>query len=333
MFQYSYSLALDLGSNYIRIWSKEKELLLEEPSLMVLDEQKRLIEIGKKANQMQGRLEKNWQIIKPISRGRITNYKRGIQLIQYCIQKIIPRWSIWRPKIMLIIPPTSSKAYQRNLIQMASQAGTQKAYLINSLLATALGTNIAINKSKGLLIGDLGGGKTEFGLLSAGSLHKSAKSTTSGHTIDQAIQHYLIRKLRFKICQEDLENIKSEIASALPSAQEKKYQARGHNLETQLPDQKIIHTNELIDPIQSQLIPMVQATKKILYHISAELSSDIYDKGLLLTGGIAKLQNIDSFFSQMLNIPCYNTQDSSSTTIKGAAIALKHLDSYIQIST
>jgi rod shape-determining protein MreB len=249
-------------------------------------------------------------------------------MIRYFINKVSGSIRLTRPEVMISVPAGATSTEKRAVIDATKQAGAKEAYIIPEPVAAAIGADIPIDSAAGNLIVDIGGGTTEVAIISLGGIVASNSVRIGGNKLDQAISDYIRKKYGLAVGDQTAEEIKIEIGSALKSEKEKTLEIRGRDMIAGLPKTITINANEITEAMQHELEKIILSIKSVLEQAPPELSSDIIDRGMVMTGGGSLLRNLDRLFTKALGIPCHVANDALLCVGKGTGIALENLDDY-----
>jgi rod shape-determining protein MreB len=244
------------------------------------------------------------------------------------INKVSGRFRLVRPEVMISIPVGVTSTERRAVIDAAVRAGAKAAYVVKEPVLAAIGAGIPIGSAAGNMIIDIGGGTSEVAVISLGGVVAATSARVGGNRIDQAIADYIKRKYSLAIGDRTAEEVKIKIGSAMPLVKEDFMEVRGRDLTGGLPKTIRISSNEVTEAIQDELREIINAIKKVLQDTPPELSADIMDKGMVLSGGGALIRNLDQLITKTIGVPCYVADDALYCVIKGIGIALENLELY-----
>ena len=324
-------IGIDLGTVNTLVFIPEKGIVLNEPTVVaILPENNSVLAVGIEAQAMIGRTPEHIIAKKPMRDGVIADYKITEAMLRYFIQKSLGRFQMIRPEVLVTIPSGSSSTERRAVIDAAINAGARAAYIVKEPVLAAIGANIPINSASGNLIMSIGGGTTEVAVISLGGIVTSHSRRVGGNKLDQAIIDYLKRHHNLAIGERTAERIKIEIGSALPVKEELFVSVRGRDILTGLPRNVNLGTNEIADAISDRLKEIIQAVKLVLSQTPPELSADIMEKGIILSGGTALLRNFDELIVKATGVPAYVAEEPLFCVAKGAGLVLENLEFYKQ---
>jgi rod shape-determining protein MreB len=249
-------------------------------------------------------------------------------MIRYFINKTLGGIRLFRPEVMVAVPAGISSTERRAVIEATIAAGAKAAYIIKEPVAAAIGADIPIGSATGHMVIDIGGGTAEMAVISLGGVVASTSVRVGGNKFDEAILEYVRRKYNLAIGERTAEEIKINIGSALYMEDKLHLEIRGRDIVTGLPRSITVSSDDVTEAIQNELEAIISAAKKVLQKTPPELSADIIDKGIVLTGGSALLRNIDQLIARTTGVPVYVADDAMLCVAKGTGIALDNLDSY-----
>lgn len=327
-FNFGEDIGIDLGTASVLVYVKGKGIVLNEPSVVAIDKHSgKIIAVGEEARRMLGRTPGNIVAIRPMKEGVIADYDVTEKMLRYFIGKAMGRRFFFKPRVMVGIPSGVTSVEERAVKQASVSAGAREAFLIEEPLAAALGADLEIGDANGSMVVDIGGGTTDIAVLSLGGIVASKSIRVGGDKIDEAIVRYMRRYHSLMIGERTAEEIKIEIGSAYPQEQKRKStEIRGRDLVSGLPKNILISVDEAHEAISEPLDAILGATKEVLEKTPPELSGDIMDKGIVLTGGGALLHGMDKFISEGTHLPVHIAESPIQCVAKGTAKALLHLD-------
>ena len=327
-------IGIDLGTANVIVYVRGKGIVLTEPSVVALarDEtsggRPRIVAVGEEARLMLGRTPGNITALRPMRDGVIADYRVTEAMLRYFISKAMGRFQFLKPEVMVSVPAGVTSTERRSVIEAAIKAGARAAYVVKEPILAAIGAGIPIYEPMGHMVVDIGGGTTDVAVISLGGIVAATSVKVAGNKIDQAIADYIKKHLNLAIGDRTAEEIKIAIGSAIPVEEELTYELRGRDLLTGLPRSAEISTNEIVEAISDQLQEMLRAVKKVLQDTPPELSADIMDKGITMTGGGSLLRNIDELVLRSTGVPAHVADDALLCVAKGTGVALEHLDVY-----
>ena len=325
---FSKDIGIDLGTASILIYVKGKGIVLKEPSVVAVDRKDGyLIAIGEEARRMLGRTPGNIMAVRPMREGVIADYDVTEKMLRYFITRACGNSWLFKPRVMVCIPSGVTGVEERAVRQATLQSGARQAFLMEEPLAAALGAGLDIAGSAGNMIVDIGGGTTDIAVLALGGIVQSKSLRIGGDKFDEAIVRYVRRSHNLLISERFAEDLKISIGSAFPRGlKENRYmEMRGRDLVNGLPKSIRLSTMECCEALQEPLAAIVAAVKEVLEHMPPELSADIMDRGIVLTGGGALLHGLDVRLSYETGLPVRIAEDPVSCVARGTGKALSQL--------
>ena len=320
-------LGIDLGTCNSLVFVPKKGVVLFEPSVVAVSiDDNRILAVGEEAKEMTGRTPDTIQVYRPLRDGVIADYRVTLAMIRYFLHRIIPWYQFLKPEVLISVPAGITSTERRAVIEATHRAGAKAAYVAKEPILAAIGAGIPINSSSGHMIVNIGGGTTEVAVISLGGIVVATSLRVAGDKIDLAISDYVRKRHNLAIGEKTAEEIKIKIGTALPEKAESSMDIRGRNLIDGLPKNIKISSNEIAQAAQEPLTEILSTIKTVLRDTPPELSADVMDKGMILTGGGAQLRNIDQYISQAIGVPCFVADDPLMCVVKGTGIVLDNLD-------
>ncbi len=329
-------VGIDLGTANTLVYISGKGIVLNEPTVVAYRfETREVLAVGAEAKEMLGRTPGNIVASRPMKEGVIADYKITSAMISYFLKKALGKGIFW-PEVMISIPGGASQVEKRAVVSACKQAGATKVYLIEEPLAAAIGAGLPISSPSGHMIVNLGGGTAEIAIISLGQLVVYKTVRVAGTKLDEAIMEHLRRKFNLLIGERTAEQVKMEVGNAFITDKErekgefKKVEVKGRDFHTGLP--KIVEVSELdiFEAIQKPLKVILEGVKEVLGLCPPELSADIVEKGMVLSGGTALLKNLDRFLTYYTGVPSFVVEEPLYCVIRGVGMAVEHLDLYKQ---
>ena len=319
-------IGIDLGTANVLMYIKGKGIVLSEPSVVAISTRTNEVRaVGSKALAMLGREPESLEVIRPMLNGVIADYHVTKAMLEHFIKHKQVR-GFGKPDVMICIPAGVTSVEMRAVRDAARDAGARRVYLIREPLAAAIGANIPVAQPSGNLIIDIGGGTTEVAVISLNDIVVSTSVRVGGNKFDEAITAYIKRKYNMMIGERTAESVKIEIGSALPLERPLTMQVRGRDQVAGLPRTIEVDSNEITDAIQEPLEAIISAVRAVLVETPPELSSDIIDKGMVMTGGGSMLRRINELMTEVTGVPCYVADQPANCVAIGTGLALEHLD-------
>ncbi|MDX1608342.1 MAG: rod shape-determining protein [Candidatus Spechtbacterales bacterium] len=322
-------IGIDLGTANSLVYIPKKGIIVNEPSVVAVSVwDNTILAVGKDAKEMIGMTPDSIVAHRPLKDGVIADYRVTESMIKYFINKASGRVRLKKPEIMISVPAGITSTERRAVVQSAVNAGAKAAYVVKEPVLAAIGAGIPINSPSGNMVVDIGGGTTEVAVISLGGIVASASTRVGGDKIDRAIIGHIKGKYNLAIGERTAEEIKITIGSALPQKEEEVFELRGRDLTTGLPKNIEVKTNEITNAISERLKDIVHTVKSVLRDTPPELSADIMDKGMVMTGGGSLLKNLDELISEATGVPAYVADESLLCVAKGTGLALENLEVY-----
>ena len=326
-FGMSTDIGVDLGTANVLVYVKGKGIVLREPSVVAIDkDSNRVLAIGEEARRMLGRTPGNIVAIRPLREGVIADYDTTESMLRHFIRKVAGKSLFFKPRIMVCIPSGVTTVEKRAVLEAAMQAGARKTYLIEEPLAAALGAGLDIAEPCGAMVVDIGGGTTEVAVISLAGIVYSKSVRVAGDKMDEAILQYIKRKHNLAIGERTAEEIKTTIGNVLPEEPYETMDIKGRDLVAGIPKTITISSKEIQSAIAEQVDVIVDAVRVALESTPPELSADIVDQGIVLTGGGALLKNLDQRLRNETGMPIIVADDPLSSVVLGSGKALDRLE-------
>ncbi len=322
-------IGIDLGTANTLVYLPNRGIVLNEPSVVAVSLiDKKILAVGDEAKEMVGRTPETIVVYRPLKDGVIADYRTTEAMLRYFINKALGGFRIFRPEVMVAVPAGITSTEKRAVTDATLAAGAKAAYIIKEPIAAAIGANIPIGSASGHMVVDMGGGTTEAAVISLGGIVANTSVRVAGNKFDQAISEFIRKKYNLAIGERTAEEIKINIGSALFLEEKKTMEIRGRETIAGLPRTITVNSNDITEAIELELEAIIAAIKSVLHETPPELSADVMDKGMVLTGGSALLRNIDKLFSQTIGIPAYVADEPLLCVARGTGIALDNLEAY-----
>ncbi len=290
-------LGIDLGTASTLVFVPKQGIIIQEPTVVAVTKpENRVLAIGAEAKEMIGKTPNDITVYRPMRDGVIADYRVTQAILRYFIQKACGFWKFFKPEILISVPAGSTSTEQKAVIDAAREAGARNTYVVKEPILAAIGAGIPINSPVGNMVVNIGGGTSEIAVISLGGIVSWASIRIAGDRMDQAIVDFLKKKYNLAIGEKTAEEVKIKIGSAMPLPEKEKMtmEIRGKDIIEGLPKNIEITSNDIAEAIGPQLKEIVQAIKNVLRDTPPELSADIIDRGMILTGGGSQLRNIDA---------------------------------------
>jgi rod shape-determining protein MreB len=332
---WSTDMAIDLGTANTLVVLKGKGVVLNEPSVVaVVDEKgkKSVIAIGDEAKTMLGRTPGNIQAIRPLKNGVIADFIVTEEMIKHFIKKVHNKKSFANPRILICVPTGSTPVERKAIQDAALAAGARRVQLIEEPIAAAIGANLPIQEATGSMVVDIGGGTTEIAVMSLGGVVYSNSMRIAGDSMDQALIHYMRKKFNLLIGDATAEKLKKEIGTALATSNNT-YQVKGRDIRSGTPKEISLKEEDTAEALAQTLSEIMAGIKDALENTPPELSADLVDMGLTLTGGGALLKNMDKFIAKETGLPVQIADDPLACVAIGTGKALEQEEIFSTILT
>ncbi|MDD5050762.1 MAG: rod shape-determining protein [Candidatus Pacebacteria bacterium] len=321
-------LGIDLGTANTLVFVPGKGVVLNEPSVVAVSEDNRILAVGLEAKHMVGRTPDSITAYRPMKDGVIADYRVTEAMLRYYMKKALGKWNVFKPEVMVSVPAGVTSTERRAVIEAAIKAGAKNVYVVKEPILAAIGAGIPIHEARGHMVVDIGGGTTDVAVISLGGIVSSISVKCAGNRIDSAIADYIKKTFNLSIGDKTAEDIKIQIGSAVPLDEELTMMIKGRDFVTGLPRSAEMKTNEIVKAISRELRDMVKAMKDVLQETPPELAADIIDTGIILTGGSSLLRNIAELVYRRTGVKAHVAEDALYCVAKGTGIALEHLETY-----
>jgi len=329
---FSNDLSIDLGTANTLIYVPGQGIVLNEPSVVAIKEdklrgQKTIAAVGIEAKNMLGRTPGNITAIRPLKDGVIADFAVTERMLRYFIKKVHEN-KILRPspRILICVPCGSTQVERRAIRESAAMAGAREVYLIEEPMSAAVGAGLPVDTAHGSMVLDIGGGTSEVAVISLNGIVYSASVRIGGDRFDDAIISYVRRNYGTLIGEATAEKIKHEIGAAYPGSEVREMQVTGRNLAEGVPRSFSLNSNEILEALQEPLSGIVSAVKVALEQTPPELGADVASRGIVLTGGGALLEDIDRLIAEETGLPVFIADDPLTCVARGGGMVLEMLD-------
>jgi rod shape-determining protein MreB len=323
----SKKIGIDLGTSTVLIYVKGEGIVINEPSLVAVNRDgTRILAVGKEAFEMVGRAPDTIQLVRPMREGVIADFVVTEGMLHHFIGKVQGRQRIFKPEIMICVPSGVTSVERRAVTEAAISAGARQAWLIDEPLAAAIGAGLPISEPRGNAICDVGGGTTEIAVISLSGMVVAHSIRVGGNRIDDAITTYMKRKHNLLIGERTAEEVKIAVGSAVLMKEPLVTEVRGRDLVSGLPKNIEVTSNEVTEAIQEPLRLIVGAVRDVLEETPPELAADIFDRGIVLSGGGALLRGLDRYLAMHTGIPAVVADDPQTSVVRGTGLALENFE-------
>ena len=321
-------IGIDLGTANVLIYVKGEGIVLNEPSVVAIDEEtKKPLAVGKEAYEMLGRTPGKVSAIRPLKDGVIADFEITELMLDYFIKKINGKGFLSKPRILICCPSNITNVEKNAIKEAAERTGAKKVFLDDEPKVAAVGAGLDISKPSGNMVIDIGGGTTDIAILSLGGIVTSESVKVAGDTFDSDIMKYIKDKYKLLIGEKTAQDIKLNIGNVyINEKNNEKMDVRGRDLVTGLPKIITITSKEIEEALRESVSLIVNSAKIVLEKTPPELSADIIDKGIVLTGGGALLKGFDKLFNKELQVPIYIAESPLTCVAEGTGILLNHLN-------
>lgn len=322
----SKDIGMDLGTSNILVAVKGKGIVLREPAVVAIDfRTDKIVGTGNEAKEMLGRTPESIRASKPMKDGVIADFTATKLMIRNIIKKVCKRYNISRPRVVVGVPAGITEVEERAVEETIIQSGAKEVYLIEEPMAAAIGSGMHIEEPSGSMIIDIGGGTTEVAVISLGGIVVSSSTRVAGDELDRNIIDYIKRRENLSIGETTAEEIKIELGCAMPLLTEKKMEIRGRDLSTGLPRNVVLNSAQILEAMSESINKIVETVKMTLEKTPPELSADLVEKGIVLTGGGALIKNLDQLLSSKTNMPIYISEEPLDCVVRGTEKTLEEL--------
>ncbi|GCD08562.1 rod shape-determining protein [Clostridium tagluense] len=326
-FRMGTDMGIDLGTATVLVYIKGKGVILKEPSVVAIDRNNnKVLAVGEEARQMIGRTPGNIVAIRPMRDGVISDYDITEKMLKHFISKACGKRKLSAPRVVICVPCEATEVERRAVQDAGRNAGAKKVYLIEEPLAAAIGAGLDITRASGNMVIDIGGGTTDVAVISLGGMvvHESIK--VAGDKFDDDIIKYIRRKHKLMIGERTAENLKINIGCAYKQDEETTMEIRGRDLITGLPKNLQVTSEEMREALKEAVNSIAECTHSVLEKTPPELSADIADKGIIMTGGGSLLKGLDKLIQEITKVPVYLAEDPVSCVALGTGKVLDYMD-------
>ena len=324
-------VAIDLGTTNVLVHVPKKGVVINEPSVVAISKgDGKVLAVGVEARDMIGRTPDTIVAERPLKDGVIANYHTTEAMLRYFINKALGGVRLFRPEVMIAVPAGITSTERRAVIDAAMAAGSRAAYIIKEPIVAAIGADIPIGSASGHMIIDIGGGTAEIAVISLGGIVSWGSVRIGGNKFDVSLAQFIRKEYGLAIGERTAEETKIKIGSAMYLDDEEKLtmKIRGRDMISGLPRTIEVNSDDVTEALQNELQGIIAAVKSVLFKTPPELSADVMDKGMVLTGGSSLLRNIANLLTQATGVPAYVADEPLLSVAKGTGIALDNLESY-----
>ena len=319
-------IGIDLGTANILIYVRGDGIVLNEPSVVaILKDSKKIIAVGEEAYLMLGKTPGKYMAIKPMKDGVIADFETTLTMLNYFVNKV-KGFGFRKPRIIICCPTETTEVEKNALREAAERLGAKKVYLEEEPKVAAIGSGIDISKPNGNMIIDIGGGTTDIAILSLGDIVISKSLKIAGNTFDNDIKDFIKEKYKLLIGERTSQSIKHEIGTVYKEEKKKTMKVKGRDLVSGLPKTITITSDEIAKALNNNMLKIIESAKLVLEETPPELSADIMENGIMLTGGGALIRGIDKLFSENLLVPVTISSNPLTSVVEGTGIMLENIN-------
>ena len=319
-------IGIDLGTSNVLIYMKGKGIVLREPAVVAIErESKKVLAVGGDAYRMIGRTPGSVLAVRPLRQGTVSDFELTSTMLRYFVSSVIGRRMFARPRAVISVPSGVNEVEKRSIISIMFDAGMRRTQLLDRPLAAALGVGLQFQEAYGTMIVDMGAGVTDIAVLSMGEVVVASCVPIGGDYFDDAIIRYLRKKHNLLIGERTSEEIKINIGSAVPQVGDLSMDVTGRNLISGLPKTQSVTTSEVFEALKDAVGELIEAIQAVIEHTPPQLASDIFDDGIVFSGGAAALKGLTEAVSATLRIPCSLADDPQTSVVMGCGRALEDL--------
>ncbi|TAL20721.1 rod shape-determining protein [Patescibacteria group bacterium] len=322
-------IGIDLGTTNIEVFVPGKGIVINEPSVVAISKiDKKVLAVGAEAKEMLGRTPDTIVAHRPLKDGVIADYRSTEAMLRYFINKALGGFRVFRPEVMVAVPGGITSTERRAVIDATIAVGARAAYIIKEPIVAAIGAGIPIGGASGHMIVEIGGGTIECAVIALGGIVASASVRIGGNKFDAAIQEHVRRKYGLAIGERTAEAVKIQIGGALYLPEKLTTEIKGRDVVTGLPRIISVTSDDVTDAIQLELDGVVATVKEVLYKTPPELSADVMEKGMILSGGSSQLRGLADLLSQATGVPAIVAEEPMFAVVRGVGITLDNLEYY-----
>lgn len=319
-------IGIDLGTKNVLIFIKGKGIVLNEPSVVAIDANtKKVLAVGTEAKEMIGKTPEKVKALTPMKDGVIADFETTEIMLQSFIKKTIGKKKMSKPRLLICCPSNITGVEKNAIKEIAERTGAKKVYVEEEAKVAAIGTGIDISKPSGSMIIDIGGGTTDIAVLSLGGIVTSSSIRIAGNKLDEDIINYIKDKHKLLIGEQTAEQIKIKIGSVVKEKNKETMQVKGRDITTGLPKTVTITQLEIGEAIKDDINKIINETKKVLEKTPPELSADIVEKGIVLTGGGSLIDGLPQLFKENLKVPVFLSDSPLTNVVEGTGVILSNI--------
>ena len=320
-------IGIDLGTSNVLIYMKGKGIVLREPAVVAIErESKKVLAVGSDAYRMIGRTPGSVLAVRPLRQGTVADFELTSTMLRYFVSSVIGRRMFARPRAVISVPSGVNEVEKRSIISIMFDAGMRRTQLLDRPIAAALGVGLQFQEAYGTMIVDMGAGVTDIAVLSMGEVVVASCVPIGGDYFDDAIIRYLRKKYNLLIGERTAEEIKVNIGCAVPQANEISMDVTGRNLISGLPKTQAIATGEIYEALKDPVSELIEAIQAVIERTPPQLASDIFEDGIVFSGGAAALTGLSEAVYAALHVPCGVADDPQTSVVMGCGRALEDLN-------
>ena len=325
----SADIGIDLGTASVLVYIKGKGIVLNEPSVVVVDKDtEQIIKVGKEAQKMLGRVPDNLEVVRPLREGVISKYNVTLQMVHHFINRACgSNMMLIKPRVMICIPSGATEVDERAVIDAATQAGARQTFLVEEPVAAAIGAGLDISTPNGKMVVDIGGGTTDIAVMSLGGVVVSESIKIAGDSFDDAIMRYVRQKHGVVIGDVTAEKVKRAVGTVYESREEKTITVKGRCIRTRMPKDVTISSRVMLEVLMEPLTAVLDAICSVIARTPPELVKDILENGIVMTGGGSELAGLDRLVEKTTGIPTRVANNALSCVALGTGALLDDLSS------
>jgi rod shape-determining protein MreB len=325
-------IGIDMGTATMLICVRGKGIVLREPAVVALDRQTRnILAVGEEAQRMMGRTPANIAVIRPLHDGTVTDYDITERMLRFFLRKVMGKRSVFRPRVVACVPTGVTEVEKRSMVDTILDAGARKAQLVEEALAAAIGAGVDVTKAYGNMVLDIGGGTSTLAVLAMGRSVVTQTIKIAGDRFDEAITRYLRRKHNLMIGERTAEELKIQIGAACPRADALYLDVTGRSLITGLPKTVRVSSEEMVEALDEPIAALAENIQALLERTPPELAADIFERGIVMTGGGSMLYGLDLVLSEQVRVPCRLVEDPVACVALGTSRILEDRDAWTQL--
>ncbi|MBQ8556232.1 MAG: rod shape-determining protein [Clostridia bacterium] len=327
-------LGIDLGTSNVLIYQKGKGIVLRQPAVVAIERNtKKVLAVGNEAYRMIGRTPGNILAIRPLRQGVVNDFELTNTMLRNFMSIVVGKRLFSRPRVVLSVPTGVNESEKSNIVSILFDAGAKRTQLLDRPIAAAMGVGMDFQKPYGCMVVDMGAGVTDIAVLASGQVIEAASVCYGGDYFDDAIIRYLRKKHNLLIGERTAEEIKINLGSAVPTISDVTMEVTGRNLLSGLPKTQTITSMEVYEAVKDAVADLIEAIQGVIERTPPQLASDIFEDGIVLTGGAASLSGLAEAIYGALHIPCGVADDPQTSVVLGCGRALEDLNAYKSVLT